>query len=268
MGIWGMDERKDLFLIENEKVKKNARSVAAILRKDGLIDKKGFSILKVKNFGKTFNLCDSEPFRDQTIAAGRLVTGFLVKEDVIATAAHFVDEKNVTDIRIIFGFKMKDESTSETQFYNENIYKGIKIIHRFYSGLQDGPEWALVKLDRKAKDQVVATLSKDEIYSGQEIYVIGHPCGLPLKYAPGANVGDFNETCFAADLDIYSGNSGSPVFDNNTHEVIGMVVHGDNRDFRWTGRGFISVRYPSIGISSIGAHCTRVSQFIDIVDRL
>jgi V8-like Glu-specific endopeptidase len=103
---------------------------------------------------------------------------------------------------------------------------------------------------------------RDEISSDQEIYVIGHPCGLPLKYAPGAYVCDVNETCFSADLDVYSGNSGSPVFDSKTHEVIGMAVRGDNMDFRWNGKGWISVIYPNLDIVSGGAHCTRVSEFI------
>jgi hypothetical protein len=263
-GSWGPDGRMDSCMIEDDTIRSNTNCVAAICLKDNLINKnETFSILNVKNFGETFNLCDNEPFRDQPISAGHLCTGFLVKEDVIATAAHFTRNHNVTDLRIIFGFKMKDESTPEIRFHNENIYKGINVIHSVYSGLPDGPDWALVKLDHKVKDQVVAMLSKDEIYSDQEIYVMGHPCGLPLKYAPGAYVCDFNETCFAADLDIYSGNSGSPVFDNKTHEVIGMVTQGDNRDFRWTDRGLISVRYPNLKFSSKGAHCTRVSEFIE-----
>jgi len=263
-GIQGKDDRRDSCMIEDEKIRRNASCVAAICLKKNLIKKnETFSKLKVKNFGDTFNLCDNEPFRDQPIASGRLCTGFLVKEDVIATAAHFANENNVKDLRIIFGFKMKDESTPETQFHKKNIYNGVKIIHRVYSGLPDGPDWALVQLDRTVNCKAVASLSEDEIYSDQEIYVMGHPCGLPLKYAPGACVCDFNETCFAADLDVYSGNSGSPVFDSDTHEVIGMVIHGEKRDFRWTDRGWISVRYPNLEIPSKGVHCTRVSEFIE-----
>ena len=90
-----------------------------------LIDaKKGISTLKVKNYGEAFNLCDIEPFRHQPIAAGWLWSGFLVKDDVIATAAHCVNERNVTDLRILFGYKMVDSTTPVTMFSNDNIYHG------------------------------------------------------------------------------------------------------------------------------------------------
>jgi V8-like Glu-specific endopeptidase len=129
-------------------------------------------------------------------------------------------------------------------------------------------DWELVKLDRKVKGQMIATLSKKDIFFDQSIYVIGHPVGLPLKYAPGARVGDIRGSYFTADLDVYSDNAGSPVFCSETHDVIGMVVRGDSRDFRWTGKGFMSVIYPNPVITSKGAQCTRVSEFINIVDRL
>lgn len=262
-GRWGRDNRRDFCTIEDDPIRKNAECVAAICLGDNLIDLgSGYSILKVKNFGKTFNLCDNEPFRDQPISAGRLCTGFLVKEDMIATAGHFANKKNVTDLRIVFGFKLNDEYTPETKFSNANIYKGAEIVDRVYSGAANEPDWALVRLDHKVEGQSVANLSYDEIFTDQEIYVIGHPCGLPLKYAPGAYVCDINESCFSADLDVYSGNSGSPVFDSRTHEVIGIAVRGDNRDFRWTGKGWISVIYPNLDFASRGAHCTRVSQFL------
>jgi hypothetical protein len=126
-----------------------------------------------------------------------------------------------------------------------------------------GSDWALVKLDRKVEGQSVATLSTKDISCGQEVYVIGHPVGLPLKYALGACDMDVSGAYFSADLDVYSGNSGSPVFDGETHECVGMVVRGDNRDFRWMGNGWLSVIYPNREIYSTGAQCTKESEFID-----
>lgn len=267
MGVWESDERMDFYNILDEKVKSNTDCVAAIVKKDNLIENKGFSTLKVKNYGKTFNLCDVEPFYEQPISGGPLVTGFLVKEDVIATVAHVVDGSNVNDFRIVFGYKMLNNSTPVITLPNERIYKGVQIIQRLYNRIDtgDGSDWALIKLDRKVEGQTIAKLSKDNIFLGQPIYALGHPCGLPLKYAPGATVLDIYKTYFAADLDVYSGNGGSPVFASDTHEVIGLVARGDNRDFRWSGRGWISVIYPNAEIVSTGAQCTMVSAFRDIV---
>jgi hypothetical protein len=265
-GIWGKDNRMDFYAITDEKVKKNADSIAAICMKDNLLDKEtGFSTLKHKNYGKTFNLCDQEPFHNQPISAGRLCTGFLVRDDVIATAGHCADEKNVTEVRIIFGFKMLGLSTPVTWIPNENIYKGVKIIHRVYDPKSKGADWEMIKLDRKVKNHPLVKLSEKAIYLNQPVYILGHPCGLPLKYASGAQVRDITEACFSADLNVYCGNSGSPVFDCKMHEVIGVVVRGDTQDFRWTGKGWLSIIYPNPVIRSQEPQCTRVSEFREIV---
>ncbi len=266
-GIWGVDDRIDAFQVDDEQVRKNVDCTAAIFMKNDLShNQQGFSKLRVKGFGKTFNLCDYEPFYKQPIAAGHCCTGFLVKDDVIATAAHFVNGKNVEDLRIVFGYKMQDASTPITRLPDENIYKGVKIIHQAYKRMGNQSDWALVQLDRKVTGQAVARLSKDRIFYDQAIYVIGHPLGLPLKYAPAARITKICNAYFLADLDVYSGNSGSPVFDTEKHKVIGMVVRGDNRDFRWTGKGLLSVIYPNTDKNSKGAQCTRVSEFINIVE--
>lgn len=263
-GAWS-DDLMDSYEIADGQINKNADCTAAICMKDSLIDANNeFSTLKVKNYGETFNLCDIEPFSHQPIAAGWLCSGFLVKDDIIATAGHHVNEENVTDLRILFGYKMVDSVTPVTRFANDNIYHGAKIIRRVHNPEGNGPDWALVKLDRKVVGQTVARLSSEEISCDQAVYVIGHPLGLPLKCAAGVYVGDVDETSFMANLNIYSGNSGAPVFDLHTHEVIGMVVKGENRDFRWTGNCWISVEYPE----GKRAGCTRISEFIDIVQDL
>jgi len=292
--ISGSDDRKDIFQLKdnptNEPIKKNALSAAAICFKEDLIDRDNqYSTLEHKNYGKTFNLCRCEPFYQQPIAAGQLFSGFLVKEDVIATAGHCVDENNVTDTRIVFGFRMKDAASAVTRVPNQDIYKGVKIIRRYHNRLGNGSDWALVQLDRKVKGRQVVKLPGTEISTCQPVYVIGHPCGLPLKYADGAEVRMIKNAYFVADLDIYAGNSGSPIFNKNTHEVIGMVVRGYHRDFRWTGKCYISIKLPAPGMNSPnqkllrilhgsrggsprvfqksppgeGSECTRVSEFIN-----
>lgn len=260
-GTWGKDSRVDFYEIEDEQVKKNAGCVAAICKGDNLIDtNKGSFILKVKNYGKTFNLSDNEPFHHQPIAAGKLCTGFLVKEDMIATAGHCVNVMGGTDLHIVFGFKMECPSSPVIRVSKNNIYKGAEIVRKVHVREFNKPDWALLRLDRKVVGQTVAALSKD-IPCNEPVYTMGHPCGLPLKYAPGANVRDVSEACFGANLDTYMGNSGSPVFNGDTHEVIGIVARGDNRDFRWTGKGLISIVYPDREIFSRGPQCTRVSEF-------
>jgi hypothetical protein len=263
-GAWS-DDLMDGYEITDEPINLNADCTAAICLKESLIDVNNeFSTLKVKKYGETFNLCEIEPYYHQPVAAVWLCSGFLVKDDIIATAGHHVNEANVIDLRILFGYKMVDSVTPVTRFANENIYRGVKVIRRVHHPGGNGPGWALVKLDRKVVRQTAARLSKEEISCEQPVYVIGHPLGLPMKYAAGATVTDVDETSFMANLNIYAGNSGAPVFDFHTHEVIGMVVKGEKFDFRWTGNCWISVENP--GGKRVG--CTRISGFIDIIREL
>jgi V8-like Glu-specific endopeptidase len=268
--IYDEDDRLDFYEIPSEQIRQNAGCVAAICRRDYLIpEKSGFAALKVKNYGKTFNLSDYEPFHQQPIAAGRLCSGFLVKEDVIATAGHCANDNNVTDLRFIFGYRMADAFTPVIRVPSENIYRGVDMIRQVYRCRGDQSDWALLRLDRKVAGQGVARLSERKVCCDQPVYVIGHPAGLPLKFAAGARVLESSqEAYFAAGLDIYMGNSGSPVFDGDTHEVVGMVVRGFNRDFRWTDKGWLSVVYPDFDGNGKGAQCTRVSEFIHIVNEI
>lgn len=262
-GIWYKDDRLDYYEIDDQHIKRNADCVAAVCMKSDLMDmKNGTSKIKVKNYGITFNLCQREPFHHHPAAVGPLCSGFLVKEDMVVTASHFVNKGNLKALRFVFGFKMKDISTPVSRVSNENIYKGAAIVARKYNRNGDGSDWAVVKLDRKVRGQAVAKLSKKPVFSDQPAYAIGYPMGLPLKYAPGICVCDVNKACFSARLDIYSGNSGSPIFDGNTHEVIGMAVRGYQIDFRWGSKCWFSVIYPGNDKSSPSPQCTRVSEFI------
>jgi hypothetical protein len=248
-----------------KKIKNNLDSTAMICLAKGLKIENGHAVLEVRSFKEAYNLCECERFADQPAVNANICTCFLVKEDVIATAGHFVEGRKIEDMRIVFGFKMENSCTAAT-IPKENIYNGVKLIGLRHERDGNAPDWALVKLDRKVKEQEIVKLSRDEISIGQPVYTIGHPAKLPLKFAAGASVRDTKDKFFfAADLDIFMGNSGSPVFDMNTHQVIGMVVHGYSKDFRWVDGCWISVIYPDPGENTQLSKCTRSSEFRELL---
>lgn len=271
-GAHGIDNRIDLYKINDENVKRNAACIAAVCMYNDIIDSgEGFSTLRVKNYGKTFGLCNHEPFYDQPVAAGPMCTGFLVKEDVIATAGHFANEKNVKTLRVVFGYKMIDGATPVTEISNENIYRGVGFVERSYCRTQDGKDWALVKLDRSVVGRYPVTLSQNTIPVEKPLYILGYPLGLPIKYASNASVRTIKKNSFTADLDVFSGNSGSPVFSAESHDLVGMVIHGDRHDFRWTGQCWITIIYPTIDTASSLLklpRCSKVSVFSKTLKKL
>lgn len=261
-GIWGEDDRLDFFEFRDKRIINNAHSVAAICHKNDLSDSgEEFMVLKTKNYGDTFKLNRLEPFNWQPIAAGRLCTGFLAADDIIATAGHCVELMNgVSDLRVIFGFVMISPDESIVRIAKKNIYSGARLIGKS-NCRASGCDWALIRLDRKTMGIEPVSISEAPVRLGQRVYILGHPCGLPLKYSAGAQVRGVSETFFAADLNVYCGNSGSPVFCQDTHEVVGVAVRGDHQDFRWTGNDWISIIYSYKSVLFDEPQCTKASEF-------
>ena len=244
--IYGTDGRKDAYQITETSVRKSANAVVALVKLSDLTKNgNGSFSLKTESFQNAYGLCGGEPFVSQPI--GCFCSGFLVAPDVIATAGHCV--KSAADLKtmqFVFGFRMTNATTPVTTFPAEDVYAGKKLIGRALS--QDGADWALVQLDRKVVNRTpVPVRSTGKIKNNQAVYVVGHPCGLPQKYAPGANVRDNAPApFFVANLDTYGGNSGSPVFNAQNHTVEGILVRGET-DFVSNGQCAVSLVCPSTG---------------------
>jgi hypothetical protein len=67
---------------------------------------------------------------------------------------------------------------------------------------------------------------------------------------------------FVANLDTYGGNSGSPVFNSETHKVEGILVRGET-DFTTIGACTVSMRCPNTGCR--GEDCTRITEFAHLI---
>lgn len=171
-------------------------------------------------------LCSDEPFRDQPNPAW--CSGFLVAEDIVATAGHCVDPGGCANTAFVFGFVMLDANTAVLTIDASQIYHCSEVIAQQIGAA----DWALVRLDRKVIGHSPLTVrTAGVVDNGEELLVIGHPVGLPRKYAGGATVrGNTAPEYFEANVDTYGGNSGSAVFNANTLEVEGVLVRG-NEDF-------------------------------------
>jgi hypothetical protein len=216
----------------------------------------GTSTLETRNFGAALDLCEGEPFREQPF--GAFCSGFLVGHDIVATAGHCVNASNVADVRFVFGFRMLDATNAQVEIDNAEIYGGLKLIGR--REVSDGADWALVRIDRRVTNHRIVRLRRTGlIASDQAVQVIGHPNGLPTKFADGATVRNNQPVAFfVANLDTYGGNSGSPVFNSDTHVVEGILVRGEN-DFVSQGDCNVSLVCPTTGCR--GEDCTRTTEF-------
>lgn len=241
--IYGADDRLDEYQVTNPALLAVGDSTVALVSLSDLTDNgDGTFSLPPETYAEWYlrtdpiwtgnPLCPNEPFRNQPNPAW--CSGFLVAPDIVATAGHCITGAgDCADVAFVFGFVMLDATTPVVTIDASQIYFCSEIISREESSTSD---WGLIRLDREVTDHIpVAVRRTGAVPDGEELLVIGHPVGLPRKYADGATVRSNTEPAyFEANLDTYAGNSGSVVFDTNTLQVEGVMVRG-NPDFEPNG---------------------------------
>jgi len=226
--IYGDDNRSDVFEVDRADLRELADSTVAVFKSGDLtVNESGKVAFPAKIFGDEVGLCKDEPYRNQP--SGAFCSGFLVGEDMIATAGHCVtDELKCATTSFAFGYKMNGPTAAATDVDSSEVYKCAKIIKR--EQVNDGQDYALIKLDRPVKGHRILKLAAKAPQVQDSVFVIGYPSGIPVKIAGGAGVRSVKNGFFMANLDTYGGNSGSAVFDSKTLEVAGVLVRGE-RDF-------------------------------------
>ena len=228
--IYGSDNRVDVFEATDLLHIELASSTAAQISSEQLRLNSDKSVYKLK--GKTLrsaqNICKTERFANQTVAAR--CSGFLVAPDLLVTAGHCVKELiDCLNNSWVFDFKL---SGADSEIINtlpaENVYRCKEIVEKSSSSYSDN-DYALIRLDREVVDREPLRFRKSgKIKDDARLVVIGHPSGLPTKIADGASVRSNSRSIyFVANLDTFGGNSGSAVFNDETGEVEGILVRGE-----------------------------------------
>lgn len=237
--IYGSDDRLDYYAAD-ARMQQLSDSVVSLWKSKDVTESGGKSSLRVANFGVAAGLCPGENFYEQPI--GAFCSGTLVAPDVVMTAGHcVVDQAACTSTKLVFGYALKKAGDYPRSVPSKDVYSCSKIIKRdldeggllsnivsvFNGG--PGPDFALIKLDRKVAGRApLAIHKKAKPANGDQLFVIGHPVGLPLKVAGNAKVRDASpKYFFKADLDTFGGNSGSAVFNARTKLIEGILVRGD-----------------------------------------
>ena len=225
--IYGDDSRRDLYQISDKEILKLADSTVALIKSEWItLDPANVSAhLSTKVHGIQQRLCRGERFFDQSAAAS--CSGALVAPNIILTAGHCIeDQLDCNQMSIVFGFALKQEGASVETIPGSEIYRCRKILRTSQGEKDDRPDYALVQLDRPVPNHAPLELNFSPIPEGTPLLVIGHPSGLPAKVASGAHVQSITENYFRADLDTFSGNSGSAVFNARTRKIEGILVRG------------------------------------------
>jgi V8-like Glu-specific endopeptidase len=185
-------------------------------------------------------------------------TGFLVGPDLLLTAyhnLHLTGQWVLDSLVFVFGFHVK--APDGLPLVDDLEVRKAKSV--VFDASED---WALIRLDAPLRDKqnylkLSATPLDRKVTT--PLYIVGSSSGLPLKMClcghaiPGGNAEEFR-TC----LDVFGGNSGSPVINLKTHAVEGILVKGakdfDSRSFDWIEP--IRYTYADLVANVHGERCT------------
>jgi hypothetical protein len=230
------DERLDLFDLKSyEAYSKNYKKFEAIAKSvPALIPKKylsrnangDYTFNVIKPYWKTYEFCD-EYVRFGLQPSYAIGTAFIVKNNLIVTAAHCLEGIKPSDIMVVFGYEMINDKNYLKILNQNNVYE-IESIDT-HKDVANHKDFAFIKTKAKLSNNCMPLQIRNNIVqSNEELFVIGYPQGLPIKCT--GNCKFFLNVILPANIfkvkgDIFEGNSGSPVLDNKG-QVVGMVIGG------------------------------------------
>lgn len=264
MSIYGKnDTRRDLYEFDDGFITSRAKAVSLVSSSDDLIDN-GDSTFSPRSTrlgsrrglvdgSGTKTLCEDQLYLGQPSAFEAYGSGFLLSPRVIATARHVVETALQYDaidkLRFVFGWSMVDVHTAR-RIPATDIYAAQAVLKQG-QGTSIADDWALIELTSPVHGHAPLVLADAEPVVGTPLFCLGHPTELPLKYSTGS-ISDISAPgLFRGPVTAFGGSSGSPVFNKDTGEVLGIYVHGPV-DYAYRGNCVIASDYPTDDVSEHG----------------
>lgn len=224
--IYGEDNRQDVYASKNTLLKEQSYSTAAMISAGYLSGVKNGIKIEAPLYKDIYKLCSKERFREQVAAAS--CSGTLIDKDIILTAGHCVGNGRMdcTTYSWVFDYRATSGKQANVIVPSSSVYKCKEII-KAQVDLVKNVDFALIRLDRNVTDRRPIDIRlTGKISDKEKIAAIGHPRGLPTKITDDGDILENALHYMKSNLDTYTVNSGSGVFNERTGELEGVLISG------------------------------------------
>jgi V8-like Glu-specific endopeptidase len=232
-GVFGEDNRVEIK--DAEGFQEFARATAVMIRKSRIRGNRIYAYSLQGMLARTFGVNqfdENVKFLEQPTAGN--CTGFLIAPDVFVSAGHCAKTvEDAQDYIYLFDYTSSikfNAAENYFEFDENNVFEAVDVLASKLSNkyVKDDvkEDYAVIKLDRQSNRAPYRFRTSGAVKENTNIYTIGAPSGLPLKFSKEAKVVDGRPTkWFKSSIDAFPGNSGGPVFDQNGF-IEGILVRG------------------------------------------
>ena len=220
--FYGNDDRIEAYQAGSDpKMMARIRATAAVISDTDVVATSAGKF-QLKSTPEENYLCLDERFRSQPVVP--YCTAALVAPDLVVTAGHCVPSAACANIRIVFDFAYQSADADPLVGKEEDLYGCAEVVARY----PNGHDVAIMRLDRKVSGREPMPLGESgDLAVGQKLTLLGHPVGWPLKVAPNGELRSFpGGSEIIASVDAYGGNSGSPILDAKSMQLVGILISG------------------------------------------
>lgn len=273
------DGRIETFQAATPMVQKMADSTVALFyKKDFRTIFGSVHLKKLETLGEARGACKTERFIDQPTNA--FCSGALVGPDLVLTAGHCLTGELTGDvpfckkhIKFVFGYQMNSDQKTVKSIPASEVYDCENIV-KISGDIQSEDhyyDFAIVKLTRKVPNHQPLQLDRSGLLAdlNTKLTMIGYPNGIPQKIDLGGTVKSSvtSQPFFVANLDSMGGNSGSPIFDEQSGLIIGVLGgkvitkrNSGDMDYMATGDLSCNVENKVSSSKTLGDLVTRISE--------
>ena len=281
------DGRIESFQASTPMLQKMADSTVALIYKKDFREMFGsVHLKKLETLGEARGACKTERFVSQPTNA--FCSGALVGPDLVLTAGHCLTGELTGDvpfcrkhIKFVFGYQMNSDQKTVRSIPTSEVYDCENIV-TISADIQSNDhyyDFALVKLTRKVTNHQPLLIDRSGVLAdlNTKLTMIGYPNGIPQKIDLGGTVKTSlaSQPFFVANLDSIGGNSGSPIFDEKSGLIIGVLGgkvitkrNSGDMDYIATGDLSCTVENRVASSNTLGDLVTRISEITSSIPSL